>query len=233
MSLGSSSGFRRFGAACVAAAFLLSSAGIAAYAQEAASFLGTVFDPSGKPAEGFTVVFRDVASGKEIRSSKTNAAGQYQTTVPVGTRYKLQSVVAPDGTLLPVQDVPPIAVRVPGNNRLDVRFIAKAPVPVAQATPTPPAPAPPAPTPAAPKPVETAKAPPPPKPSPPPPSKPTPVKPVAVAKKEEKKDKGAVPWWKKPGGIVGIVLGVGAVAALAGGGGGGNNNPASASLPGN
>lgn len=229
MNFGSASGFRRVAAALVAAAFLLSSAGIAVYAQEAAAFLGTVFDPSGKPAEGFTVVFRDVASGKEIRSSKTNAAGQYQTTVPVGTRYKLQSVVAPDGTMLPVQDVPPIAVRVPGNNRLDVRFIAKATAPapaVAQAAPKS--------TPAAPKPVETAKAPAPAKPAAPPPSKPTPVKPEAVAKKGEKEDKGAKPWWKKPGGIVGIVLGVGAVAALAGGGGGGNdNNQASASQPGN
>jgi hypothetical protein len=51
---------------------------------------------------------------------------------------------------------------------------------------------------------------------------------------EEKKDKkGGVPWWKRPGPIVGMVLGGVAIGALAlsGGGGGDNNPPASASLP--
>jgi hypothetical protein len=179
----------RWTAVLVVAAVLLSTAGIGSFAQETAAFLGTLFDPSGKPAEGMVVVFRDVSSGKEFRSMKTNATGQYEVSVPVGSRFKLQSVIAPDGSLVPVQDVPPVPVRVPGFNRLDVRFLSgpvRAAQPSAAAAPAP-----------------------------------------AAAKKPENGSKKAVPWWKKPAGIVGIVLGGGAAAALAlgGGGGGGNNNP--------
>jgi len=49
---------------------------------------------------------------------------------------------------------------------------------------------------------------------------------------KKKKDKGAVPWYKRPGPIVGMVLGGLVIVALAaGGGGGGNDNVASQSLP--
>jgi hypothetical protein len=131
----------RWAAALVAAAVLLSTAGIASFAQETAAFLGTLFDPSGKPAEGMVVIFRDASSGKEFRSLKTNATGQYEVSVPVGSRYKLQSVVAPDGSLVPVQDVPPVPVRVPGFNRLDVRFLSGSAPAAAPNTPAAPKPA--------------------------------------------------------------------------------------------
>jgi hypothetical protein len=50
---------------------------------------------------------------------------------------------------------------------------------------------------------------------------------------KKKKDKGAVPWYKKPGPIVGMVLGGALIVGLAVGGGGGSddNNTASPSNP--
>jgi hypothetical protein len=49
---------------------------------------------------------------------------------------------------------------------------------------------------------------------------------------ESKKDKGAVPWYKRPGPIVGMVLGAAAIAAIALSGGSDNNdNNASPSNP--
>lgn len=185
MSMSQSSRSRRFAAVFVVAVVLFSTAGIASFAQETAALLGTVFDPQGQPAAGFTVVFRDVATGKEIRSSASNAAGLYETIVPVGGRYKLQAVIAPDDSLLPVQDVPPIAIQVPGFNRLDVRFLPRSGA-------------------ARQDPGAGKRA------------------PTAEPKKARK---SGVPWWKTPGGIVGIVVGVGAAAAIAAGGGGGQASP--------
>ena len=45
----------------------------------------------------------------------------------------------------------------------------------------------------------------------------------APASEEKKKDKSATPWYKRPGPIVGMVLGAGALAAIALGGGSDNN----------
>lgn len=196
------------------ACFVLISSGAPALFAQAptATFAGVILTPSGLPAAGFKAVFRDVVTNQVYTSAPTDGAGNYTVQVPVGGRYKLDNVVADDGvTKLPVQDIPPVAVRTPGTNRLNVRFTQgptpATPPPVAATKPTPK----PAPTPAPSVTTRTVSAPP---------------------KKEEKNKKGGVPWYKKPGPIVGIVLGSAAVVALAvGGGGGGSSTPASASLP--
>jgi hypothetical protein len=147
-----------------------------------ATIAGVILDPTGRPAFGFKVVLRDVASKTQYMSNPTDAAGNYTVEVPVGGRYKLDSVVADDGvTRLAVQDVPPVSVLAAGTTRLNVRF-----------TNTPP----------------------------------------PVSEETQKKQKGAVPWYKRPGPIVGMVLGGAAIAALAlSGGGGGSSNVASQSTP--
>jgi hypothetical protein len=202
-----------------------------ALAADAATFSGAVMAPDNSFAQGFTVVFKDVASGQEFRSGPTNATGEYQVSVPTGARYKLDSVVAPDGTKLPVQNVPPIPVRVAGASKLDVKFtnapaVAAAPTgaapaaagtAVAATAPAAKTPAPAATSPAA-KPAS----------APPPQTSVASTTPTSDEKK--KKDKGAVPWWKKPGPIVGMVLGGAAIVALAVGSGG-SDNPASQSNP--
>jgi hypothetical protein len=190
------------------ACFVLVSSGAPALFAQAptATFAGVILTPSGLPAAGFKAVFRDVVTNQVYMSSPTDAAGNYSVQVPVGSRYKLDNVVADDGvTKLPVQDVPPVAVRTPGTNRLNVRF-TQGPAP---ATPPPVAATKPAPKPAPTDTARTVSAPP---------------------KKEEKNKKGGAPWYKRPGPIVGIVLGSAAVVALAvGGGGGGGSTPASPS----
>jgi len=184
-------------------------------AADTATFSGAVMAPDNSFAQGFTVVFKDLVSGKEFRSGPTSATGEYQVSVPTGGKYKLDSVFAPDGTKLPVQNVPPIPVRVAGVSKLDVKFSNAAP-PVAPPPTTAVAAGPPAGTTPAPKPAAPAA-----KPAPPPAPKPVVASNVPPANDDKKKKKkGAVPWWKKPGPIIGIVLGGGALAALALGGGG-------------
>ena len=191
-------------------------------AADTATFSGVVMAPDNSFAQGFTVVFKDLVSGKEFRSGPTSATGEYQVSVPTGGRYKLDSVFAPDGTKLPVQNVPPIPVRVAGVSKLDVKFSNAAspvaPPPTTAVAAAPPAATTPAATTPAPKPVAPAA-----KPASPPAPKPAVASAAPPANDDKKKKKGAVPWWKKPGPIIGIVLGGGALAALALGGGGGNN----------
>lgn len=184
-----------------------------ALAADTATFAGTVMAPDNSFAEGFTVVFRDVTTGKEFRSGPTSATGEYQVSVPIGGRYKLDSVLASDGTKLPVQNVPPIPVRVAGSSKLDVKFTNVAPPPAAPpiagaaaGTAAAAAPAP------APKPAVASTTP-------------------AANEEKKKKDKSGVPWWKRPGPIVGMVLGGAVLAALLIGGGGGSNTVASQSTP--
>jgi hypothetical protein len=226
------------GAAAVATTFALMLGVLApAIAADTATFSGAVVGTDNSLGEHFTVIYKDVATGQEFRSGPTNAAGEYQVSVPVGARYKLDSVLAPDGTKLPVQNVPPIRVAASGTNRVDVKFTqataaakpavaapaAAAAGVTASAGPAAPKPVPPAgsSTPAASSTPKSAPA-----------AAPATASAAAPEKEKEKKDKGAVPWWKKPGPIVGMVLGGVAIGALAlGGGGGDNNNTASASLP--
>lgn len=222
--LGLSSRIR--GAVSLATAFAMALGVVApALAVETATFNGTVIAPDNSFASGFTVVFKDATTGQEYRSAPTGATGEYQVTVPTGGKYKLDSVSAPDGTKLPVQNVPPIPVRVAGSSKLDVKFTqpttAAAPATAvaagaaagaagAAATPAP------APASAAAKPASTS----------------TQTTAAKSAEDEKKKKNGEVPWWKKPGPIVGIVLGSLAVVALAVSAGGGDDNTGvSQSLP--
>ena len=224
-SVGLSLGIR--GAVTIATVFAMVFGVVApAFTAETATFAGAVMAPDNSFAQGFTVVFKDVASGQEFRSGPTSATGEYQVSVPTGARYKLDSVLAPDGTKLPVQNVPPIPVRVAGASKLDVKFtnaaLPPAPPPssaVAAAPPAKPA------TPAAKPAVPAAK------PAPAPAPKPVVASAKPPSDDEKKKKKGPVPWWKKPGPIVGMVLGGAAIVALAVGGGGGSNNTVSQSTP--
>jgi len=143
-----------------------------------ATIAGVILDPSGKPAFGFKAVVTDTATNTKYMSAPTDAAGNYTIQVPVGGRYKLESVVADDGvTKLAVQDVPPVSVLTAGTTRLNVRFTE---------------------TPAA-------------------------TTQTATTEEEKKKKKGAVPWYQRPGPIVGMVLGSVAIAALLLSGGSDNN----------
>ena len=93
-----------------------------------AAISGVILDPDGRPAFGFKVLLRDIGSNTKYTSGPTDAAGNYVVQVPVGGRYKLEGVVADDGiTKLPVQDIPPISVLMPGTTRLNVRFTNAAP----------------------------------------------------------------------------------------------------------
>jgi len=138
-----------------------------------ATIAGVILDPSGRPAEGFKVSLRDVASNTEFTSGATDAAGNYTAEVPVGGRYKIEGVVAADGvTKLPVQDIPPVSVLAAGTTRLNVRFTNTAGATTQTAGGTP------------------------------------------ATTDEKKKKKSAVPWYQRPGPIVGMVLGSAAIAAL-------------------
>jgi hypothetical protein len=201
-----------------------------ALAAESATFSGAVMAPDNSFAQGFTVVFKDVATGQEFKSGPTSATGEYHVAVPTGGRYKLDSVLAPDGTKLPVQNVPPIPVRVAGSSKLDVKFTNAATPPgnaVAAAAPAGAAAAGAAAgSTAAPKPAASAPAAASTTPAPKPATGATTAS-TAPAEEKKKKDKGAVPWWKKPGPIVGMVLGGAAIVAIAVGSGGSDNPPVS------
>lgn len=115
------------GAVSVATAFALTlGALMPALAADTATFAGTVLAPGNAHAPGFTVAFTDAASGREFRSDPTGTAGTYRVTVPAGARYRLNSVIAPDGTMLAVQTVPPVAVQPAATKRIDIRFAGAA-----------------------------------------------------------------------------------------------------------
>lgn len=194
------------------------------FAQDtSAAFVGVILDPSGKPASGFKVVLKDVGSGKEFLSNPTDAEGNYTAQVPVGGRYKLTGVIADDGvTKLPAQDIPPLNVLTAGTTHLNVRFT--------QTTPAAAAAAPAAAGAAA---AGAAAGSTPPKSTAAPTSTTAPKTTTASTTPEDKKkkDKSAVPWYKRPGPIVGMVLGGVAIVALAASGGGGDSNTASQSAP--
>jgi len=125
MRLSEPSASRTLAAAVIAAVTLVASAGGPTWSQQEATFSGAIFDPVGKGQPGFQLVLVDDATGREYVSGKSGPSGVYAMSVPVGARYRVAAVIAPDGTHLAVQDLPPIAVRVPGNNHLDVRFQMK------------------------------------------------------------------------------------------------------------
>jgi hypothetical protein len=111
-----------------------------AIAQDMHTFTGFITGPTGKPGAGFKVVLVDMQSGQEFLSPPTDANGLYSLAVPAGTRYTLVGVLAPDGTELTVQEIPPSDALTPGVTTLSVRFsnpsskpAAAVPAPAAQA----------------------------------------------------------------------------------------------------
>ena len=86
---------------------------------------GKLLDPSGNPAEGFKVVVRDLNSGTETVSAPSGAGGDYSLQLQHGTgfRYKIVHVLAPDGTVVPVQDMPPLRLTVPSSIELNFRIL--------------------------------------------------------------------------------------------------------------
>jgi hypothetical protein len=98
--------------------------------------------------KGFMVHLKDIGSGRTIAGGPTDASGNYSAQVPVGGRYIIDHVTAPDGTVLTVQSIAPIPIRYAGSTRLDVKF-QEAPVKAVEAVRAEPTP----------KPVKTAKAP--------------------------------------------------------------------------
>jgi hypothetical protein len=165
---------------------------------------GVIVDPSGHPAEGFKITVRDVASNIEYTSEPTDASGGYSVQVPLGGRYKIEGVIAADGvTKLPVQDIPPVSVLTAGTTRMNVRFANVAPAAETTAAGS---------TASAASTAATAST-------------------TTTEEDNNKKKKGAVPWYKRPGPIVGIVLGAVAIAAIALSGGSSSNNNASPSTP--
>jgi hypothetical protein len=175
---------RRLTALLAAVALLTGGApNVLAQASKAA-VAGVILDPDGKPAWGFKVVLRDVASQKTFTSDPTDPQGNYSVQVPVGGRYMIDHVVASDGvTELPVQESAPVSVLTAGTTPLNVRFTNR-----------------PGTTPA-----------------------------TAATAHDDKKKAAAKPWYKRPGPIVGIVLGSALVVALVAGGSGGSNSPPPAS----
>jgi len=96
---------------------------------------GVILNPSGKPAFGFKVLLRDVASNTQYTSEPTDVAGNYSVEVPLGGRYKIEGVIADDGvTQLPVLEGPPVSELTAGTTRLNVRFTTGATGTAAPAT---------------------------------------------------------------------------------------------------
>jgi hypothetical protein len=154
-----------------------------AKAQEAATLQGVLFDPSGRPAPGFKIVFKDVVSGIEYTSSPSGVTGEYSIQVPVGARYQPVGALAPDGTRLPIGSSAPLPIRVASVYRRDVQFLATGgDHPVENTPPT--------------------------------------ASPEKRASTSPQASRHKKPWWKTTPGIVGIVVGAGAVAAAVSGGSG-------------
>jgi hypothetical protein len=106
-----------------------------ALAQDVHTFTGFITGPTGKPGAGFKVVLVDMQSGKEFLSPPTDANGLYSLAVPAGTRYTLVGVLAPDGTEMTVQEMPPSDALTPGVTTLSVRFRNPQAAPVAAPPP--------------------------------------------------------------------------------------------------
>jgi hypothetical protein len=125
--------------------FMVASTGMPVLGQETATISGLVVGPNGEVGKGFMVHLKDIGSGNMIAGGPTDASGEYSAQVPVGGRYIIDHVTAPDGTVLTVQSIAPIPIRYAGSTRLDVKF-QEAPVKTVKTEPKP-------------KPVETAKTP--------------------------------------------------------------------------
>jgi hypothetical protein len=141
----SNSRVRRAMSYFILAIFVVATAGMPVLGQETATINGLVVGPNGEVGKGFMVHLKDIGSDRMIAGGPTDAAGNYSAQVPVGGRYIIDHVTAPDGTVLSVQSIAPIPIRYAGSTRLDVKFEA-APVKAAETEPKP-------------EPVKTAKTP--------------------------------------------------------------------------
>ena len=88
---------------------------------------GLVLDPSGRPAEGFRLVFLGEDDLEHV-SGPSDDLGRYSLSVPAGASYRLVAALAPDGTRLDVPELPPIPVD-EGVRRMDVRIRYATPSP--------------------------------------------------------------------------------------------------------
>jgi hypothetical protein len=150
-----------------------------ALSEEMATLFGGIVDPEGQSAVGFRVVVKNVATERLYTSAPSNSKGEYAVTIPVGSQYQIDSVLAPDGASLKIQQSAPVTIQTSGNVRLDIQFEQRQDsAPAAK-----------------------------------------PVEPSATTTTAQK-----TPWYKKKGGIIGIVIASGAVvgAALAHDSGGGD-----------
>jgi hypothetical protein len=125
--------------------FVVATTAMPVLGQETATINGLVVGPSGEVGKGFMVYLKNIGEGNIIAGGPTDASGHYAAQVPVGGRYIIDHVKAPDGTVLPVQSIAPIPIRYAGSTRLDVKFQEPPPKAVT-AEPKP-----------EPKPVKTAK----------------------------------------------------------------------------
>jgi hypothetical protein len=82
-------------------------------------FSGLVLDPDGKPAEGYSLVFRG-EDGAEHVAPPSDDLGRYEIELEPGS-YQLIAATAPDGTRLDVPALPALPVEW-GARRLDIRI---------------------------------------------------------------------------------------------------------------
>src|SRR5262245_17868670 len=98
---------RAIASATLVALLAVSPGALAATTPGMHTFTGFITGPNGQRSAGFRVVLVDMKTAKEYQSPPTDASGLYSLTVPIGTRYTLVRVEAPDGTDMPVQELPP------------------------------------------------------------------------------------------------------------------------------
>jgi hypothetical protein len=110
-----------------------------AIAQDTATLWGLVLDRAGNPIPGYAVTLENTASRATVTSLVSDAGGQYELTVPVGS-YRATAVVSRGGGRFPIEGGMPVQARRPVRYRLDV-IIPDVAKPGAAATPPSTAPA--------------------------------------------------------------------------------------------
>ena len=174
--------------ALLIASLTLAPFGSAVLAQEEqATLVGTFVDEGLQPAAGIQAVLLDVSTNTRYTSEPSDASGTWSIDVPPGGRFQIVGMIKDGGPEQPVLNSPIRAVRVPGTYEFaPVVFKAAPAAPAAPATgEQPPA-----------EDEEEAAA--------PPYRQPKPTKPPKAGK----------PAWKKPGAVVGYVLGGGVLAYI-------------------
>jgi hypothetical protein len=115
-------------AAVLGLTLLLPLGAVPARAQEAqANVQGTLLSVQGEPLPGYRVVFR-LVGGTEVRlTDPTSVEGEYAVLLPVGARYEIVAVIAPQGTRVALD---PALVEVkPGARRNLMVDVSEVPAP--------------------------------------------------------------------------------------------------------